>query len=66
MEMVDYDTIKNCEVSAISAGKGYAVQGFIVRFVGESGVEKRICCSPEELAGLVSVFQEALEKEKKP
>jgi hypothetical protein len=57
MEIVDYDKTKHWDIMII---KGSAerllpdgvIQGYILRFVGESGKETRICCSPEELKRL--------------
>ncbi len=54
MEIVDYDKTRNWEIMTIKAGadaEGF-IQGFILKFIGESGKETRICCAPDELREL--------------
>ncbi len=52
MEIVDYDKTKSWDILIIREKPESSPQGFILRFVGESGKETRICCTPEELKRL--------------
>ncbi len=61
MEIVDYDKTKHWEIMTIRDKPGGCIQGYILRFVGESGKETRLCCSPDELRSLVEGGQDVLE-----
>lgn len=59
MEIVDYDKTRNWEIMIIK-GEGNTHQGFILKFIGESGRETRICCTPAELRELIEGFETVL------
>ncbi len=65
MEIVDYDKTKQWNILTIRGNPethlpNGIIEGFILRFVGESGKETRICCTPEELRSLSEGFQNVL------
>lgn len=60
MEIVDYDKTKHWEIMTIRDQPGGSIQGYILRFVCESGRETRICMTPEELQQHVNGCQEVL------
>ncbi len=59
MEIVDYDKTRNWEILTIKDPEDFP-QGFIIKFIGESGKETRICCTVEELRELKSGFEAVL------
>lgn len=63
MEIVDYDKTKHFEIMTVrdNSDETAKIQGYILRFVGESGKETRICCTPVELRTLVDGGQQVLE-----
>ncbi len=65
MEIVDYDKTRNWEIMTIK-NKDQLPQGFILKFIGESGKETRICCTPEELMVLKQGFEAVLKQEELP
>jgi hypothetical protein len=60
MEIVDYDKTKHWDILIIRDKPESPPQGFIFRFVGESGKETRICCTPDELQELKSGITQVL------
>lgn len=53
MEIVDYDKTKRCDILIVKGSEESLPQGFILKFIGESGRETRICCTPQELKELI-------------
>jgi hypothetical protein len=62
MEVVDYDKIKNWNIRPVQDNPDHTPHGYIISFIGESGRETRIACSPEELKPLSSGLLKALEQ----
>ncbi len=59
MEIVNYEKTRNWEIMTI-ADADKNPQGFIIKFIYESGRETKICCTPAELRELKEGFETVL------
>ena len=68
MEVVQYNKVKGWNILGVRDKDTDPVQGYIVRFIGESGIETRVACKPEELKELGNGCFEAIKQfgEEKP